>query len=208
MKKKWMLLACLVFPTLGCREKPSPENLPPQPGEAAFVDAFLQLQFADEVSKGIPLVIQEKLSIRMLYMDESMSDFTAKLVREAKRQDKKLAEAVRDFCAKNSAERRISSIGKISVPHIVLTEQQMSDFFGPSEVRDKGWWESFYEKYPNSPGIIMLSRPGFSADGTIGVIYMGNQWGGLAGHGRIWVLEKKDGKWFQRKWLVGPTWIS
>ena len=67
-----------------------------------------------------------------------------------------------------------------------------------------GGWKKFYKSYPDSPGIITISRPGFSRGGKIAVIYMWNQVADLSGRGRIFVLENRNGKWLYSVMVVGP----
>jgi hypothetical protein len=76
------------------------------------------------------------------------------------------------------------------------------------DTEGKDGWQEFYKFHPKSPGIITLSRPGFSKDGGLAVIYMGNQANWLVGGGRIHVLEKKEGKWVKRLMFIGPQWVS
>ena len=56
-------------------------------------------------------------------------------------------------------------------------------------------WKTFYEKYPGSGGIVLLSAVGFSSDGSLAMVYMGHSCGGLCGGGTTHILRKIDGKW-------------
>lgn len=207
--KKWLFVMWMMFFAIGCCGGHLPRQIVPRKlSEAEFINAFLHIHFADAVSEGFPLVINEQLSIEMLFSSGNISDFTADLIKEAKKQEHKLAEAVQDFCTKNSSEKNIKSLGKISIEHIVLMEHQLKDLFDAKKEQGKDGWQVFYDTYPDSPGIITLSLPGFSADGTIGVIYMGNQRGWLVGHGRLYVLEKIGERWVKTDWLIGPSWVS
>ncbi len=96
-------------------------------------------------------------------------------------------------------------MGTLSIKHVAITDRQLKELFG---INGKNGWEEFYKIYPKSPGIITLSRPGFSNNGTLAVIYMGIQSNGLAGYGQIYVLEEKEGKWVELKTQIGPSWIS
>ena len=56
-------------------------------------------------------------------------------------------------------------------------------------------WKRFYATYPESQGILDVSRVGFNGDRTQALVYAGNQSHWLAGAGFYVLLEKKDGKW-------------
>jgi hypothetical protein len=205
----------------GCLAAAPPKKQPILDNEAFFIDAFLKYHFIVPhgisndaylkghfiTSKGIitsdtPLVINEKLSLKQL-LYTNMSEFTADLIQEAKKlKDKKLVEAVRDLCAKNSSESTIDEIGTLSIKHVVLTEEKKKAMF-----ESKGW-EIFEQIYPKSPGIIELSRPGFSKDGTVAVIYMG-QFGNMnVGAGQLSVFVKKNGEWVDSGIRIGNAWMT
>ncbi|HSV43940.1 MAG TPA: hypothetical protein VLJ10_05230 [Candidatus Bathyarchaeia archaeon] len=195
----WMMLATSV-----CWAEPVINAQSPQSTEALFVDYVLGEEYASSVTKAIPLVIEEGLSAGWLVTINSVEECTADLVQDEKNPDKKLMEAVQDFCAKNSQASTIDAIGPLTVKHIVMTKTQMDELFA-----DQGdGWDKFYQLYPESPGIITLSRPGFSADETLAVIYIGNQSHWLAGHGGIRIYRKKDGKWVDEREGLGPSWVS
>lgn len=202
---RWFCLLCLVFAMVGCRTAPAPVEKPQKVDEASFVDDFLRKRFSSSLSEDAPLVIMENLSLGELMTGKNMESFTNDLLQHWQSRDAKTAEALRDFCAKNSGESTIDAIGALTVPHIVVTSEQMNRIFRTS---GRDGWEVFYETYPKSPGIVTLSRPGFSADGTAAVIYMGNQYGWLAGHGQIYVFHRVSGKWEEGFEMIGPRWVS
>jgi hypothetical protein len=127
------------------------------------------------------------------------------LIHRTEHKDTKILQAVKDFCSKNTKNHNIDSIGSLTVRHVVMTKEQETDLF---RTRGKDGWEEFYKIYPKSPGIITLSRPGFSKDGTIAVIYIGNQRHGVVGEGQIYVFQKIDGKWVECGTHIGPSWVS
>jgi len=65
---------------------------------------------------------------------------------------------------------------------------------------EKGGWEDFYKRYPNSGGWIELSAVGFNADKMAAVVYMGHYCGGLCGGAGFHVPQKKDGKCAPLEW--------
>ncbi len=200
-----LLTICFALGCLGCSETTHSEKQTPDVNDAPLVEAFLRLQFAENISNDAPLIIQEQLSMKMMLLVEEEADFTADLIRQAEQQGKRLAEAVRDFCSKNKRTNNLNSIGTLTLKHVVFTDKDMSALFESTGIDG---WEEFYKIHPKSPGIITLSRPGLSLDGSLAVIYMGNQTHWLAGRGRIYVLEKKGGKWGENRMCIGPFWMS
>jgi hypothetical protein len=69
-----------------------------------------------------------------------------------------------------------------------------------------GWWTDYYTKYPNSQGILSLSRVGFSPDGKQAVFFASNHCGGKCGTGAYVVMEKSDSGWKVVKELL--IWVS
>lgn len=133
-----IFITCLVLVLLGCQSETSLETQYPKPDDALFVEEFLRQQFS-YVSNNIPLIIEQKLSIKeILNDDENIADFTAALISETEGLDKKLTEAAKSFCARNAEPGMLDSIGKIAINHIVLTEKQMNDLFGVNRERWMG----------------------------------------------------------------------
>jgi hypothetical protein len=56
-------------------------------------------------------------------------------------------------------------------------------------------WPAFYKRFPDSPGIVKLSRVGFSADGTQALFCASHTCGELCGGGWYMVMEKRGGHW-------------
>ncbi|NLV46044.1 MAG: hypothetical protein GXY07_16265 [Candidatus Hydrogenedentes bacterium] len=179
---KRSLIIIIAIALLGCQTGPGPIATTPNHTDALFVEQVLRLEFAEAVSQDIPLVIDQELSIFS----------KAGVIASATRLGKDYAEAARDLLRKNKGSNTLDSIGTIPLRHSVLTEQEVKTLF---QTEGKDGWKAFYMIYAESPGIITLSRPGFSKDGTVAMIYLGNQSNWLAGRGGIRVYEKRNGKW-------------
>jgi hypothetical protein len=83
----------------------------------------------------------------------------------------------------------------------LLTKQEDKD--------DDNWtWKDFYKQhpeaqYPDTPGIVYITRVGFNQNHTQALLYCGNQSGEVAGRGYLFLLDKVDGKWqIKDKWLI------
>ncbi len=88
------------------------------------------------------------------------------------------------------------------VPVTLITKQDLDDIF-----RDGvNGWRIFYDRYPNSQGVMEFSRVGFNVGRTQALVYVGNQVGPLAGEGVYLMLVKENGVWIPGKQV--SAWIS
>jgi hypothetical protein len=58
-----------------------------------------------------------------------------------------------------------------------------------------GGWDSFYKRYPDSGGYIIMSAVGFNKEKTRAIVYTGSSCGDLCGSWSFHLLEKIDGNW-------------
>ena len=175
--------------------------------DALFVESFLRWYFYKSVSKNIPIVIKEHLTFGKVWGNETKAEVSENLITEATRKNKKLVEAINDYCNKNKEDNNLDLIGPLSVKHVVLAKNQLEKIFTPGpNLNEK--WEEFYKIYPDTEGIVTLSRPGFSKDRSIAVIYMWNQYASLGGIGEYYIFEKKDGRWVKSSMSIGSTVVS
>jgi hypothetical protein len=79
----------------------------------------------------------------------------------------------------------------LPLPYQIVASSEMQSIFGsPGDV-----WGRYYEKYPNSMGLLRLSRVGFNADGNQAAFYISNSCGGLCGGGYFVIMEKVNSNW-------------
>jgi hypothetical protein len=175
--------------------------------DGLFIDSFLRWYFHKSVLKNIPVVIEEQFSFGHLWGDETQESLCVKLEKEAKLKNEKLVEAVNDHCLKNKKESNLDLIGPLSIKHVALTKNQLKKIFKPGLNRNE-MWEEFYKIYPDTEGIVTLSRPGFSKDMSIAVIYMWKAYASLGGIGQYYIFEKKDGRWVKSSMSIGSTVLS
>ena len=175
--------------------------------DGLFIESFLRWYFYKSILKNIPIVIEEQFSFGYLWGDETQERLCAKLEKEAKLKNKKLVEAINDYCNKNKENNSLDLLVPLSVKHVVLAKNQLKKIFKPGlNLNEK--WEEFYKIYPDTEGIVTLSRPGFNKDRSIAVIYMWNQFGSLGGIGQYYLFEKKDGRWVKSSMSIGGTVLS
>ena len=99
---------------------------------------------------------------------------------------------VDNFRAANASVRTVRPGVLLGRPYIVVPradiEAQLREF-----PRDA--WSSFYERYPDSGGFMVVSAVGFNASKEPAMVYMSHSCGLLCGSGRYHLLEKLDGAW-------------
>jgi|WetSurMetagenome_2_1015567.scaffolds.fasta_scaffold85934_3 hypothetical protein len=77
------------------------------------------------------------------------------------------------------------------LPHTLISDAEMDRIF------ERGRWEEFYNKYPNSRGIIYLSRVGFNHDLTQALLYVVLEYADGGGGGWLVLLAKSSDGWEQ-----------
>jgi hypothetical protein len=73
--------------------------------------------------------------------------------------------------------------------------------------KPKGW-DSFYRRFPDSSGLITISRVGIDSKGTMAIIYLGQQRQYLDGSGSICILKREGKKWVRIADGIGGRWRS
>lgn len=99
-------------------------------------------------------------------------------------------------------DRNKASVDLAVVPHCenlksIKHEQLERELGGTREMHEL--WSAFYERHAGASGVIMLSLPGYSEDGTIAVVQVAGTCGATCGGGTFWVLQRAG-----RKWEVAP----
>lgn len=224
MLKPWAVLPFLALVLSGCaqgspRQTPSPQStVAPEP-TAAITSAA-----ADSPSEAVaPAIAPEEYAvyqtlIKSLYLLEGVeqiviSDHTA----IGPSQDASLQEqaeyirtsmghslepaTLEDYIAANGRDYKLENSFLLDAPVVLLTQSEFAEIFA-----DENGWERFYESYPESQGIMTLSRAGFNADRDQALVYAGNQRDYLAGRGNIILLAKRGGEWEIDQVIL--AWIS
>jgi hypothetical protein len=96
-----------------------------------------------------------------------------------------------DFQARNVQSEPIEDRFTLKTQLVLISQDEVTGLFG----QGGGAWDEFYKKYPNSQGLMTLSKVGFNAAGDKALVYVGNQSHFLAGAGFAVVLGKKNGVW-------------
>ena len=113
-------------------------------------------------------------------------------------------DTVENYFAANKAPSRLQNYFTFPVPTILLTRKERYDLL--HDPRGLDYWTIFYERYPNSTGILTLSRVGFNRTMRQAFVYIANSCGSLCGGGEYYLLSKKNGAW--KVQAVFRLWVS
>ena len=110
-------------------------------------------------------------------------------------------ETLTDFETKNKSPQALKPLFSLDVEYAFFSDKEMDEIF-----LNSSGWDTFYEKYPHSQGILTLSRVGLDRSLDTAVVCVGNQMHWVAGQGYYVLLEKVTGRWEVRGKQM--TWIS
>lgn len=107
-----------------------------------------------------------------------------------------------DFKAHNESSYPLKTSMILGSRYILLSEKDKQELF---QINQSGW-DVFYNRYPDAPGIITLSRVGFNAQMDQALVYLGIQSHWLAGSGSFFLLNNIGGEWIIDQQVM--TWES
>lgn len=91
----------------------------------------------------------------------------------------------------------LRTLFNLKINYVLLSEHEYQQMHtSPDDLKD--FWKTFYEKYPNSSGILTLSNIGFNSKLDQALVSVGKVRGSLDGVGRYFFLTKENGKWVVR----------
>lgn len=105
-----------------------------------------------------------------------------------------------DFVNKNSRSCAVEAFFALSVPYFVCGDGELKEIFG------LGGWDEFYRRFPDSNGLVSISRVGFNSQMTQALACVGIQSHWLMGHGSYYLLEKECDEWKIK--LSARAWVS
>ncbi len=151
----------------------------------------LPVLLADHTSIGVP----PGMLVLTPLQDPKSGQFLAKIS----------AEARQDYRDRNKLPVALPSPCSFAAECTAMDVVRLTGMVMTKEKNDKGW-DKFFERYPGAPGIFVVSRPGFNADHTEAILYVGKSCGTLCGEGTYFWLTKHDGAWM----IQGHTsvWIA
>lgn len=158
--------------------------------EAGVYKALFAILF--EAGPGRPIVLEDRTSVGVppgMWATTSVQGtdtqkFLAKLAPETRADyQTKMKTSVR-LPQNCSLAPKCTVMDAVSLTAIVVTKNK----------NDKGW-KNFFSKFPNAPGILLVSRVGFNSDKTEAVVYAGKSCGTLCGEGYYVRLTKIGDRW-------------
>ncbi|HEY9206882.1 MAG TPA: hypothetical protein VIO58_13300 [Candidatus Methanoperedens sp.] len=108
---------------------------------------------------------------------------------------------VKNFKIINSNRSELDTKFSIVQRVFLVSENELNNIFS-----EFNGWDRFYEIYPNSSGVIEISRVGFNNNYTQALLYYGEQSHYVAGNGYLIFLIKEEGKWIIKEQVM--LWIS
>jgi hypothetical protein len=111
----------------------------------------------------------------------------------------------RDFAARSYEAHSLKGLStlRLRMPVLLVDRRALAPL--PRADPDK-YWTEFYQRFPDTNGLISLSAIGYNADGNLGVLMVDVGCGGLCGNGYIVVAKRESGKWYLATIL--NTWVS
>jgi hypothetical protein len=111
------------------------------------------------------------------------------------------------FLAGNRVRRQVVEVYGAAAGVKFLTDGVLGNYFAKrSSSGAADGWKLFCEAHPESAGIMELSCPAFSADGSEALICVGQQFHWLSGQGVYWLYRKEGTAW--RRVNSAFAWIS
>jgi hypothetical protein len=145
-------------------------------------------------------------TVRMLVIvDQTMSTPSALGVRKRLKRAFSPAisqETIENYVVKNAKSYQLTTSLDLKLKYTLVPKEKTDQIF-KSGVNG---WDEFYRQFPNSRGIISLSRAGFDSSGKQAIVYVAHSCGGLCGAGYYLSLVKKGNEWIVQKSFV--AWVS
>jgi hypothetical protein len=152
-----------------------------------FIEQHLQNHFMlkNAIKEDIPLKIYSELSLVGYVHNDDFETQMQRDIEDLKNSDRRITEALIDMYNNNLKAREMETIGKMSLKYHLLKETTTASY----------------------PGNITLSYPGFSDDGTVGVIYMGHILN-YDGEGRLYAYLIKNKHLSELSLDIGSGWMT
>jgi hypothetical protein len=111
-------------------------------------------------------------------------------------------ETVDDYVAKNAKSHQLTKSFDLKLKYTLIPKEKIEQIFKSGL---DGWGE-FYRQFPDSGGLIALSRAGLNSGGNQALVYISHSCGGLCGSGHYMLLVKNGQRWVVQKKFM--AWVS
>src|SRR6266404_8445193 len=152
-----------------------------------FVQDGVRLLVIQDVTTGCPAYEDPEIRSKIGPDTKSFVQIVSEGMRSAE------TSTIENYLESNKSSERIAIHANVGSNYVLVGEKDLAAVFRKGEI-DRGWTR-FSAKYPNSSGLIFLSKVGFNTDHTQAMLYAGRQCGGLCGSGSYLLLHKRNGKW-------------
>ena len=154
-------------------------------------------------------VIEETTSVRIMLLSyENYDTFEESLRQGANDRDQAFREALDDFLKKNRSATQIVFATNILKSVELVSNATLKEIFSAKHDAKTNGWDVFYRRFPDTDGLITISRVGLDSKGTVAIIYLEKQRGYVSGRDSIRVLRRESGKWVLKHERIGPRGVS
>lgn len=101
-------------------------------------------------------------------------------------------DTLNDYQARNRDEERLSNLFNLKVQSELISGRDIDDLLAKNFIEG---WQAIKDKYPDSNGIITLSKVGFNRQTTQALVYVAISCGPHCGEGNFILLSKAKGIW-------------
>jgi hypothetical protein len=101
-------------------------------------------------------------------------------------------ETLDDYVAKAKVSEALGRSFQLSVKYLLISRKSLDALFRRSP---RYGWESFYKKYPDSGGFLVLSGVGFNQQRDQALIYVSSMRQSLSSDGSYMLMRKENGTW-------------
>jgi hypothetical protein len=109
---------------------------------------------------------------------------------------------VEDYLTKNQAPSSITDQLTLPIAYVLVDDREIRSLFA----KGVEGWDDFNRKYPDSAGVIRLSRVGFNPNMDQALVYVTKSCGPLCGSGKYVFLVKDSNGWKVKKEFT--VWVS
>jgi len=138
------------------------------------------------------IVIQAETTSCPMYEDESVKEKFGVTEEFHQMMSKTMPEVemqtLDNYLLMNKTRQELK-VWNLGVNSVIVTNSDLPDS------KFENFWDRFYRKYPNSPGLMFFSKVGFNDRHEQAFLYMGKSCGGLCGVGKYVLLNKVNGEW-------------
>lgn len=163
------------------------------PNEYAVYSALIKSRYGDHARL---FVISDRTVAKSAEADRYLR-FVSKRLRLPKL-------LVNNYLTGNLSPQPLEKRFELRAPYVLFSGREREEIFTGQNLVEQ--WRAFHIKYPGSPGLISLSRVGFSRNGNLALVYMGKSCGPLCGDGTFYLLARRNGAWVVKN--EAPWWIS